>query len=163
ALDVDPAQWSAWWDLNKAPYLDLKRHVHAPGSASGDTSWFVGQYGAPASTRPTEQQVREQVVPALLAVRAKETNNDLGSGTLVALARIGPGGTGEAARRFESAIARYLVDANQEIRETAAVSLGILANSRSIPLLANLLWDTQAGRELVKRDEVDYRTRAFAA
>jgi len=49
------------------------------------------------------------------------------------------------------------------VRETAAVALGILANPRSIPTLSHLLWDTKVGRGLVGKNEVDYRTRSFAA
>ena len=56
----------------------------------------------------------------------------------------------------------FLARKNQEIRETAAVALGILANPKSIDTLSNLLLDNEDGRRLVGR-EVDYRTRAFAA
>lgn len=165
ALEPDLTDWGAWWDLNKAPYLELKAHVHAAGPQSGVEGFYVGEgERSPAtSLRPGEREVREQVVPALLAVLEREKDHDLVSGAMVALAKIGHDESSAEALRFEAALARFLVDPNQEIRETAAVSLGILASPRAIPTLANLLWDTDSGRALVKRHEVDYRTRAFAA
>jgi len=51
----------------------------------------------------------------------------------------------------------------QEISETAAVALGILANEGSIGTLADLLGDTSRGRRLVSSHRVSNRTRAFAA
>ena len=56
-----------------------------------------------------------------------------------------------------------LADKNQEISETSAVALGILANPKSIPALKLLLTDHVDGRKLVGQPEVNYRTRAFAA
>jgi len=162
ALGADLTLWNIWWNHNKAPYLELKTHVHSPGAMTGDVRRLPEQETRP-DLRPTEQQVRERIVPALLAVLEQETNNDLVTGALIALAKVGDGGGIEDSARFVSALARFLADKNQEIRETSAVSLGILANPRATPTLANLLWDTEQGRELVKQTEVDYRTRAFAA
>lgn len=161
----DLTHWSLWWQLNQAPYLALKEHVHATGPGSGLDGWFLGegQKAQRDSLRPSEEEVRRRVVPALLAVLEKETNNDLVTGALVALAKIGESPDQSDGARIEAALARFLSDASQEIRETAAIALGILASPRSIPALANLLWDTEAGRKAVRAGEVDYRTRSFAA
>jgi len=161
ALGPDLSSWNLWWDLNKAPYLALKAHVHAGQGTGGDAA-FLGAGTGRWTLAPSAEEVSAQVVPALLEVLERETNNDLVSGALVALAKIGADGGTDSAR-IEAALARHLNDANQELRETAAVSLGILAHSRSIPLLANVLWDTAEGRERVGGHEVDLRTRAFAA
>lgn len=163
--ELDLTSWRFWWDQNKAAYLDLKTHVHRPGPLTGSDGFFLGEGAreAEGSLRPSERQVREQVVPALLAVLETETNQDLVTGALVALAKIGHGGDLDESGRFEAAVARLLRDPNQELRETAAVAQGIVASSHAIPRLANLLWDTDAGRELVGATEVDPRTRAFAA
>src|SRR5262245_59723133 len=90
-MEPDLSVWNAWWDLNKASYLELKAHVHAPGLATGADAGFLGdpESARGASRRPTEKQVREQVVPALLKVLAAEKDNDLVSGALIALAKIG--------------------------------------------------------------------------
>ncbi len=161
----DLSLWSSWWEHNKAPYLELKSHVYSRGNETGSDGWFLGQgeKQTAESLRPTEQQIRGAIVPALLSALERETNNDIVTGCLVALAKIGDDGTVADALRFEAEIARFLSDPNQEIRETAAVALGILANPRSIPALSHLLWDTEQGRALAKKGEVDYRMRSFAA
>jgi HEAT repeat protein len=102
-------------------------------------------------------------VPALLGSLEKETNNDIVTGCLIALAKIGdaPSETGDS--QFEKVISKFLSDKNQEISETAAVALGILANPKSIGTLKLLLTDSSEGRKLVGQPEVNYRTRAFAA
>jgi HEAT repeat protein len=57
----------------------------------------------------------------------------------------------------------FLADPNQEVAETAAAALGILAEERAAQLLAELVLDTPAGRRAVRASEVSARTRAFAA
>jgi len=160
----DLAAWQYWWRLNQAPYLALKRHVRSNGESTGAEGVFLGE-GAKAqvSLAPSEAQVRNEIVPALFAVLEQESDNDLVTGVLVALAKIGADGSAADAARFEAAMKRRLRDPSQEIRETAAVSLGILASPSALPTLAHLLWDTKEGRALVGDGEVNYRTRAFAA
>jgi HEAT repeat protein len=161
----DLTDWTFWWEFNKDPYLNLKAKIHADPSATGIEGFWLG-YGDTGARRdrytPSDAQVRTEIVPALLEALSKETHNDIVSGALVALAKIGdaPGETGES--RFEPVIARFLADKNQEIRETAAVALGILANGRSIAMLEHLAKNSPQGRALVGAGEVDPRTRAFA-
>lgn len=163
---ADRTQWTFWWEFNKEPYLSLKARIHEVGTRSGTDGFFLGlgeKDQGKTSRKPSEQQIREIVVPALLQALARETNNDILTGCLIALAKIGdaPGETSESA--FERVITPFLSDKNQEISETAAVALGILANPASIGILRDLLRDSRNGRELVGRPEVGYRTRAFAA
>jgi len=162
----DLTQWDVWWQLNQAPFLSLKAHVQSsPAGPGGVDGFFLGQ-GQKAqqpTLRPGEDQVRGEIVPALLAVLERESDNDLVTGALIALAKIGESQDGSDAAKIEGALVRFLANPNQEIRETAAVSFGILASPRALPTLSNLLWDTPSGRELVKADEVDPRTRSFAA
>ena len=83
---------------------------------------------------------------------------------MIALAKIGDANDESGESAFEQVIKAFLADKNQEISETAGVSLGILANDNSIPVLTDLLHDNDNARQnLVKANEVDYRTRAFAA
>ena len=160
----DPAQWQYWWRHNRSPYLALKLHVRANGVSSGADGVFLSDgLGPQLSLAPSEAQVRGQIVPALFAALEQESDNDLVTGILVALAKIGSDGSAADAARFEAVMKRRLRDPSQEIRETAAVALGILASPSALPTLAHLLWDTQEGRALVGEGEVNYRTRAFAA
>jgi HEAT repeat protein len=161
----DLTHWSVWWQLNHAPYLALRAKVQATATASGFEGWFLGegQRAQRASLGPSEAQMKERIVPALLAVLDQDPGVDLASGTLVALAKIGERADGSDGARIEAALVRFLAAPSQELRETAAVALGILASPRAIPTLANLLWDTPAGQKRVGAREVDPRTRAFAA
>lgn len=161
---VDLTHWEFWWQNNMAPFLALKAHVHSSQSGSGIEGWFLGDGHRPQKTslRPTEDQLRLAVVPVLLAALARETDKDLVTGSMVALAKIGDLDDPATAMEIEEAILARLQDGQQEVRETAAVALGILASARTIPTLAHLLWDTKEGRKLVRASEVDYRTRAFA-
>jgi hypothetical protein len=161
----DLTRWQLWWRGNQAPYVDLKNHVRSAGPASGNEGWFLGD-GHKIERNdlaPTVDQVRGKVVPALLAILADERDNDLVTGAMIALAKIGDGGDARTGRDLEAALSAFLDAPSQEVRETAAVSLGILASPRAIPTLAHLLWDTDEGRDACGKKEVDYRTRAFAA
>jgi len=163
---ADLTLWSFWWEFNKEPYLNLKAAVGTGGTETGSEGWFLGQgekKQSKDSLRPTEAQIRQTVVPALLAALEKETNNDIVTGCMIALAKIGDPASESAESQFEPVIARFLKDKNQEISETAAVALGILANPKSIPMLQGLIEDSPKGRSDTGRPEVDYRTRAFAA
>lgn len=161
----DLTQWTFWWEFNKEPYLNLKAHLHRAVEETGE-EWFLGQgtkSKAKDSLKPTEAQIRQAIVPALLEALEGETHNDIVTGAMIALAKIGDASTETGDSRFERVFSSFLSDANQEIAETAAVALGILGNPRSIPTLASLLTDSEEGRKLVAQPEVDYRTRAFAA
>lgn len=162
---ADLTLWSFWWEFNKEPYLNLKAAIDTGGTQTGTEGWFLGQ-GEKAqgkdSLRPSETQIRQKVVPALLAALEKETNNDIVTGCMIALAKIGDPASESGESQFEPVIKRFLKDKNQEISETSAVALGILANPKSIALLQSLVEDSAAGRAEVG-GEVNYRTRAFAA
>ncbi len=165
-LGADLNLWSFWWEFNKDPYLNLKSKVHEESKQTGSEGFFLGHGGrdqSKNSLRPSQEQIRQSVVPALLAALERETSNDIVTGCLIALAKIGdaPSETGQS--QFQPVLARFLSDKNQEISETAAVALGILANPASIEPLADLLGDSREGRELVGQPEVGYRTRSFAA
>ncbi len=107
--------------------------------------------------------MREKVVPALQRALASERSNDIVSGALVALAKIGDVLGEDGHSPLESLIAARLSDPSQEIAETAAVSLGILSSDSCVPLLAALARDDEGGRKLCGAHEVSTRTRAFAA
>ncbi len=158
----DDSTWESWWGFNKDQFLNLKAHVH-DGGISTDSGGFWGDGPTERSTlRPSDETVRTKVVPALREVLESERNNDIVTGALIALAKIGDERDENGASEFQPLIARFLADPNQEIAETSAVALGILANDASIETLKALALDTKKGREFVGTTEVGYRTRAFA-
>ncbi len=162
----DLTTWEFWWGFNKDQYLNLKAHIHSGGVSTGGDDFFggLGQTEQAKNTlRPSDETVRTKVVPALKDALEKERSNDIVTGALIALGKIGDDKSEDGKSEFEPLISKFLADANQEIAETAAVSLGILANEASITKLKDLALDTNAGRKLVGGGtEVNYRTRAFA-
>ena len=164
---ADLTLWSFWWEFNREPYLDLRTAIHDVGPTRDSEGWFFGRntpLHARDSLGPTDQQIRQTVVPALLTALEEEKNNDIVTGCLIALAKIGDDFRTESGEsEFEKILLDRLDDPVQEISETAAVALGILANDSSVPILASLLKDDEQGRKLVNAPEVNYRTRAFAA
>ena len=161
----DLSTWEFWWGFNKSPFLNLKAAIFS-GISTGSDTFFLGpteRSGAKDVLAPSEETIRRDVVPALLTALEKERANDIVTGCLIALAKIGDVRGEDGASEFEPRIARFLADGNQEIAETAAVALGILAEDSSVALLADLANDTPKGRARVGNKEVHYRTRAFAA
>jgi HEAT repeat protein len=166
ASGPDLTTWEFWWGFNKDQYLNLKSHIHSGGISTGGDDFFagLGQTDQAKNTlRPSDETVRAKVVPALKEALEKERSNDIVTGALIALGKIGDEKSEDGKSEFEPILAKFLADPNQEIAETAAVALGILANEASIQKLKELALDTKTGRTLVGGgSEVKYRTRAFA-
>jgi len=168
-LTADPTSWTQWWHYNRAPYLALKAHVFAQATLSGSEEFELGagqtMYRR-GILRPTDEEVRAQVVPALLERLRRERARDIQSSALIALAKIGAkiGALDEASdAELTRAFLPFLADGDQEVAETAAIALGILGREASLAPLFALLQDSPVGRELVGTTEVPYRTRSFAA
>ena len=163
AREPDATVWQLWWGYNNAVYVDIKGAVHSSDLLGGSAAFFLGRSapgGASDRVVPSREVIEGRVVPALLSVLATERDADMVTGALVALAKIGEvGGPTSTSER----ISAFLADPNQEIAETAAISLGILADAGSVPVLSDLLFDRERARELVRKTEVPWRTRAFAA
>ena len=89
----DLGHWAIWWDLNKAPYLNLREQIWTGGPLSGsggDLFLGIGQVDqVERSLRPTRDMIQRDIVPLLEAALATETSNDIVTGALIALARIG--------------------------------------------------------------------------
>jgi len=167
----DLTVWQFWWGFNREPYLNLKSHIHSGSVVTGSDDFFLGQgtQGQSRDTlRPSEEVIRAKVVPALIEALKNERSNDIVTGCMVALAKIGDakGETGESQTAKE--IKTFLADANQEIAETAALCLGILGNdaAENIDILTALLnnqSDFLRSRGVQITGNIPDRTRAFAA
>lgn len=163
--------WQYWWGFNREPYLNLKSHIHSGSVQTGSDEFFLGrgeQAQSRDSLRPSELVIREKVVPALVKALKTEQSNDIISGCLVALAKIGDAKdeSGDGKSQMAEHIKSRLTDGNQEIQETAAVALGILANEANIDLLQALLFNDSAtlrNSGVQFNGSVPERTRAFAA
>jgi len=159
----DLTTWDFWWGFNKDQYLNLKAAIYNNVETDIEAEFLGTAPKKKNSLRPSESSIREKIVPALKLALEKERANDIVTGAMIALAKIGDAKNEEGVSEFEVMISKFLGDSQQEIAETAAVALGILANDGSLKTLEHLLRDDQEGRKLVGSTEVPYRTRAFAA
>jgi HEAT repeat protein len=160
----DLTTWDFWWGFNKDQYLNLKAAIYS-GLITGSDDFFLGQgtkNQARNQLKPSEEAIRGKIVPALKEALEKERSNDIVTGALIALAKIGDVKSESGASEFEPLLAKFLSDSNQEIAETASVALGILANDASVKALSDLALDKPDGRKMVGNKEVNFRSRAFA-
>lgn len=161
---ADSTVWQRWWGFHQHGYMDVKGAIHAADIAPDSDSFFLGRVSAEHvrdRLRPTDERIRAVIVPALIAALEDERDADVVTGALIALAKIGDRPDGPS---LTMVIASYLADSNQEIAETAAIALGILASPSSEALLRDLVSDRDEGRQCVGCSEgVPDRTRAFAA
>lgn len=159
----DLETWEYWWGFNKDPYLNLKAAIYAGTTTNSDDFWLgKDASNAKNALKPSEEAVRTKIVPALKEALEKERANDIVTGCLIALAKIGDKKSDDGSSEFEGIIAKFLKDPSQEIAETAAIALGVLANDASVQTLTDLATDSGDGRKLVGKTEVPYRSRAFA-
>ncbi len=103
---ADLTLWEFWWEFNKDPYLNLKAAIHS-GIITGSDDFFLGrgaQSQSKDSLKPSEAAIREKVVPALKEALEKETNNDIVTGAMMALAKIGDAKNEEGVSEFEGII-----------------------------------------------------------
>lgn len=163
----DPTQWDQWWGYNKDVYINLRGHLFAGNALPSPEDYFLA-HGAKTrlgiGVRPDDKSVRQEIVPALLNILESEKHNDIVTGALIALAKIGDVDVRSEQSALEQVFLPFLRSGSQEIAETAAVALGVLGNPRSVGTLQALLLDSADGRKLVGNPSgVPTRTRAFAA
>jgi HEAT repeat protein len=154
----DLTTWELWWGFNKEQYLNRASSVW-PVQIDDPLS---GLGSRATKAKPSESTVRARIVPALVGALQKECSPDIVTSAMIALAKIGDDSNIPGASTFEPVLRRFLADENQEIAETAAISLGLLANDASVRTLASLALDDEAGHTLVGAARVSNRTRAFA-
>jgi len=162
---ADGLAWDRWWRFNQDRYVRLKEHVWATETVTGSDDFFLGRgLKRPAlpSPRPTEDELQDRVVPALLRLLNTATSTQLRTASAIAVAKVGGGNDDRSGALVQAALERRLDEPNQELREAAAIALGILGRESAAFVLADLLADSEAGRARVG-GEVDTRTRAFAA
>lgn len=153
--------WQLWWEFHKDPFLDLKRALDAVGTITGSDEFFMGasRRTQTVALAPSAADVVDGILPALKRALDRSDQRDIVSACLVAMAKIGRDHPQFA---ILDAMRPHLRSGDQEVRETAALAMGIAALPAALPDLAALASDSSAGRELVGRGEVDARTRAFA-
>jgi len=163
-LDDDLTRWEFWWEFGKDPYLRIREALYDPRMKLGVDDALLNPARARATRdvdRPTVADL-DRVTDRLAATMQQSGDRDTLSACLVALAKIGRNG---GAFDLRSTFLPFLARNDQELRETAAVALGIsgLATRENVDTLVCLVADDLHGRALSGLAAVNERTRAFAA
>ena len=142
--------WRRYWLYHEDYFVNLRATV----DANQTTTRQEGE----RSLRPSEGLIRERILPALHDELEPGAPADRKGAVLIALARIGEIGD----RTFATLVA-HLADDERAVAENASLGLGILGTPPCAPTLAELLHDSERGRELLGRSSVPDRQRALAA
>ena len=162
ALVEDFGRWEYWWEFNKDPFLRLKDSLYRELPETGSPEFFMGPWRRVASrstTKPSESDVVDRILPPLRRAMESARNSDITTACLIAMAKVGEK---KGSFAFLPLFRERLSYRNQEIRETAALALGIAQTRAAEKLLTALASDTPAGRSAVQSTQVDDRTRSFA-
>jgi hypothetical protein len=157
-LAADSTRWQLWWEFHKDHFLRL-RGVQAPRPAGGDLSLLAGGHRLDHDHAQVTERDQVRVAMLLHQALAEPGNRDLRSACLVALAKIG---RDHDRFRLVEVLSEPLTSDDQEIRETAALALGISGKPEAVDRLIAIARDDDVGRELLQRTSVDDRTRSFA-
>jgi HEAT repeat protein len=161
-IGIDLSTWDLWWEFNKDSFLHLKDAVHRTGLETGSLDFWIGPRQPTSDTlKPTDNQIMTEVLPALKKAIDATDQRDIASSCMIAMAKIG---RDHPTFKLVDVFAPRLHRRDQEVRETAALAIGIagIHGATETDLLIGLALDNQTGRDAYGGD-VDIRTRSFAA
>lgn len=161
ALDDDLGRWEFWWEFGKDPYLRLRESVHGHRPPEGDDALLAG-HALGRHRQRLDDSERVELATALREVLRTAKDRDVLSAAIVAMAKIGRDGLGWS---LSASFVPFLASHDQELRETAALALGIAGQPlpEVVQVLLELIADGRDGRRLSGDVPVNERTRAFAA
>jgi HEAT repeat protein len=164
AVGDDLTRWEFWWEFNKDPFIRLRDSIHDGGPQTGSDDFYLGgtrRSESKDTLRPTEEQILGEVLPALKKAIDSTEQRDINSSCMVAMAKIGKD---HPDFKLLDVFTPRLRKPDQEVRETAALALGIAATGleEHVQLLLGLALDKDAGRTASGGRAVDDRTRSFA-
>lgn len=164
-LVEDLTRWEFWWEIHKDPFLRLKASVHSgPPQTGSDEIWLGAGLRHDAGRdrlKPTAEQLLTDVLPALRQAVDSTDSRDIASSCMIAMAKVGQD---HSTFRLVDVFRERLQRGDQEVRETAALAIGIagIAGEREVSLLCALAEDGPEGRAACGKLAVNERTRAFA-
>ncbi len=168
-ISDDLTRWEFWWEFNKDPFIRLREAVISSGPKTGSDDFYLGagrKSDAKDSLRPTQEQIMGEILPVLKRSLddTLERDFDIISSCLVAMAKVGKD---HQDFKLYDVFRTRLTANNQEIRETAALALGIAGPTgmakEQFQLLADLVANSDAGKKASEASQVNERTRSFAA
>lgn len=155
--------WEAWWEFNKDRFLDLRARLADVGATTGDAGFLTGQgrkVDHRSTNRPTEADIRDVIVPALLE-RLRDDDANIVDSAALALGRVARGGDLD---RVRAGLRDVLSSDHASARQAAILALGILRSTDDVRVFADVMADRAAGRQaLGLTGSVQPLTRALAA
>lgn len=162
-VDLDNFEgWQFWWEFNKDQFIRLKSKIHTFEVESGSEDFFLGATkGSVNILKPSEGDIQFKILPALKKAMDLTSQRDIQTACMVAMAKLGKN---HAEFKLRDVFVKNLKSKDQEVRETAALALGIagLNEKETVDILISLVTDSPEGRKLCDRSEVDDRTRSFS-
>ncbi|MEQ8768190.1 MAG: HEAT repeat domain-containing protein [Planctomycetota bacterium] len=141
--------WRFWWQANRERFFDPVQ-LRAPETAGGIS---LGRGRA-------EEVIAFAPPKRLLPILEKALTHDdfdTRAAALIAIARVSPD------PMWSPRLARSFRDSIMQVRETTGLTLGILGAPNSVPMLIDVIRDSEDGRRLLGRPTgIETRTRAFA-
>lgn len=156
----DPTAWQLWWSNNKDRYLHFA-NIDTGNSTTGTSSWYLGkgEKHTRIGGRLTPQMIQEDLVPRLQKGIEVGGSNEYVKAAVLALGKIG----GEANfTSFDYLIRFFLSEGEPDLNNTAAFSLGVLADDRNLDFLTALALGSEDAAQVIKKDKVPVEMRAFA-
>jgi hypothetical protein len=162
-IDDDLTTWNYWWEFNKDPFIRLRDAISQGGPTTGSDDFYLGatrRADAKDTLRPSQEQILGEILPSLKKAIDSTEQRDINSSCMVAMAKIGKD---HQDFKLIDVFTPRLKKPDQEIREVAALSVGIaaIAGETEIDLLCGLALDKEKGRAAAGGN-VDDRTRSFA-
>jgi HEAT repeat protein len=156
----DPTAWQLWWDVNRDRYLRWA-NLDTGVAMTGSDSWYLGtgQSEERIGGRLGADLVQGELVPHLVKAIEVGGSNEYVKGALLALGKIGGE---ENFTTFDFLMRFFLKEGLPELNNTAAFSLGVLADARNLEFLTSLARSGESARELLGKPEVPIEMRAFA-
>ncbi|MBL9079001.1 MAG: HEAT repeat domain-containing protein [Planctomycetes bacterium] len=163
SIEEDLTEWRYWWEFNKDPFIRLRDAVTQGGAQTGSDDFFLGgtrRSEARDSLKPTQEQIQNEILPALKKAIDSTEQRDVNSSCMVAMAKIG---TNHPDFKLIDVFKPRLRKPDLEVAETAALAMGIaaVAEEENVELLVGLALDKDKGREACG-GSVHYRVRAFS-
>ena len=128
SLGADLTQWSFWWEFNKDPFIRLKDEINKSGPQTGSDDFYLGSTRKSQNSLGLNRKDKLNVLATLRRAMKSTNNKDIISSCMVAMAKVG---IDHPDFKLKDVFKPYLKSHNQEIRETAALALGIAAQTES--------------------------------
>jgi hypothetical protein len=143
SLGADLTQWAFWWEFNKDPFIRLKDEINKKGPQTGSDDFYLGSTRKSHNSLALSRKDKLNVLATLRRAMKSTNNRDIITACMIAMAKVG---VDHPEFKLKDVFTPYLQSNNQEVRETAALALGIAAQTESDEL--DILIKLALGKEV---------------